>query len=237
MKKSLKRAFGAGILMLLTSVGAASAASVSYSFDEGELVVSQDGIRADTSTNGWDLFGMIVTATFGDGTTESLVWSPQLSWEGVQSGGFILEYGGNDWNLTSDRLLTSLLLEADEGNAMFDANTLSEGEAGNSPTTSGGYPFEIRGTDLLTGNIAVTYSGGVIMAGAPRGTDTFTDMLLDFTGLSGGGFIGTMSFNTDLDSLETAGDLTPLSPVPLPAGLPLLLVGLSAFGLYRRKRS
>jgi hypothetical protein len=237
MNKSFKRTFGAGLFILLSSVGAASAASVSYSFSEGEVVVSQDGIRADTSTNGWDLFGMIVTATFGDGSSERLVWSPLLFSEGVESAGFLLEYGGNDWNLSSDRLLTSLQLEADEGNAIFDTNLISEGEAGNSPTTFGGYPFEIRGTDNMIGNIAVTYSGGVIMADAPRGTDTFTDMILNFTGLSGGGFTGAMSFNADLDSLRTAGDLTPISPVPLPAGLPLLLVGLSAFGLYRRKRS
>ena len=56
-------------------------------------------------------------------------------------------------------------------------------------------------------------------------------MSVDFSGLWGGGLLGSMAFETDLDTLRVAGDLT---PVPVPGGLPLLASGALLLGLARR---
>lgn len=214
----------------------AGAATISIATNENDPYVSQLGIRADTGTVGADLGGMIVTAGFADGTTETLVWAPTFAQDGGVSGiGFSLFYGYRNFELSVMQAMTSLTMFAAPGNAMFDIET--PGEIGDTYGTKIGFSFRLPDTDTHVGEIGVTYTGAVTIDGHDRGIDVFTTMIVDFTGLAGGGLANHLSFATDLDSLEVAGDLVPApSEVPLPDSLPLLAAGLAMFGLSRRRK-
>lgn len=234
----------AAIALLTLSVHSAEAATATFSSDEGTLHLTENGIGSNTSTFGTDLVGMQVTATYVDGTFEVLTWE-NLNREfdeyagGVSSANMSLEFRGWDYfTMTASRLLATLEMDASTGNALLDIGMHHESDVDNTPTTHGGHPYRTVSGDALTGNIHATYSNGIILNGSPRGTDTFTTVLVDYTGLEGGGFFGTTVFDTDFDTLAVQGDLTPMiSTVPLPAGFPLLLAGLAAFGFCRRKQS
>ena len=234
------RNFSAAVLVTAAGATVASAATVNIDRIESNAVVSENGIRDNTATLGSDLPGMLVTATFDDGSSETMVWEQILNARGgVSTTGFSLLFAGRDFDLNTSRIVSSLLLQAGLGNAVWDTiYGQSVDDPENTVGTTGGYPFEVKGGDPVDGEINVTYSGVFEVAGNPRGSDAFTDMFVDFTSLVGGGVTGLFSFNSDLDSLEVAGDLTPIevSTVPLPAGMPLLLAGMALLGLQRRRR-
>lgn len=228
----IARHFAAAVAFTLVGVAGAQAASVDIDRVETDPVISQFGMDPFTGSIGSDIVGMLVTAVFDDGATEELVWTKLPNHTpGVSTTGFSLKHEGLPWELKSDRLLTSLLFEADLGGAIFD--TLADDSTNNTTGTHYGFPFMITGGDPLVGTIAVTYSGSFIIQGSSRATDTFTDMFVDFSGLEGGGFLGTLFFDTDMDNLLVNDDF---SPVPLPGSLALMLPGLAALGLARRKR-
>lgn len=185
---------------------------------------SQDGIRDDTATRGRDLIGMVVTASYVDGTTEEVVWGSTRGGGQATGSGFNLFFGWSEFQLSVTKSLASLSLDARTGNAIFD---MSRSRLSGEDTygTKIGYPFEIAGAYDPAGTIDVTYAHNFFVAGHGRATDAYTLMTIDFTGLDGGGLDNDLQFRTDLDSLEVAGDL---SSVPLPAALLMLT---SAFGL------
>ena len=223
--------------MALTGLGAAQAATVNIFTMNGNAQETQFGIRAETGTNGSDLFGALITATYLDGTSEQVVWERTYrSSEGIASGADIgLYMRSGPIEIMANRTLTSLLFQLAPASTIFDMRGTLEGRPGNTPTTKRGVPFSIAtGGDLLDGIINVTYSGIVNLAGMAAQGDAFTDMLIDYSGLTGGGFLGTMSINGDMDTLAVAGDL---SPVPLPASLPALAMGLGAMGLFRTRKT
>lgn len=227
-------AFGLGVFGALS----ASAATVSIATDEGILMSTQHGIRSNTSTTGLDLAGMQLRASFADGAVEDLVWEAYDIYTngGTTSTGFSINAGWEGFHLTTTRVLTSLTFFAATANTIFDMLKLNDGDEGNTLTTKWGFPFEIYGGDDVEGDIHVSYANAVLLEGQPRGADAFTDMTVDFSGLAGGGFSGYLFFNSDMDSLAVAGDLVPV-PVPLPAGLPLLLGALGGLALLRRGRA
>lgn len=231
-------------VILAASVGSAAlfvsatadAATISIDTDEGAGVISEYGLRTDTSVDGQDLDGMLVTLTYGDGTSEVLTWRAIDRFAGRVASAAIDIYSlRGRFEMTAVKTLTSMMMEAAPANAVFDmTGTSTPGD-----DTAGsliGYPFEILDGDPGDGEINVTYSNGVTVRGYERGVDTFTTMFADFSGLENGGLLGSFWFRTDLDSIAVAGDLTPVSPVPLPAGMPLLLVGLAGLGIMRRRR-
>lgn len=228
-------AFALGGVLSTTAV---SAATVTIDAVLGTPMITQSGIRADTATRGTDLAGMVVRAVFGDGTISDLTWQAYDPYTngGTTTTGFSLAAGWNGFHLETTRQLSSLTLFGATGNALFDILPAYEGEPGNTPTTKNGYDFDIKDGDPGAGEIGVTYSDAVTLAGTVPGADAFATMRVDFTGLSAGGFTGFLHFTTDLDSLAVAGDLVPAA-VPLPAGMPLLLGGLGVLAVARRRRT
>ena len=237
MQNRCLKACAAVFAMSLFSLGAAEAATVNIFTTTGQAQETEFGIRAATGTDGSDLAGALITATYLDGTSEQLVWERTYrSSEGVALGADIdLYMRSGPLEITADRTLTSLLFQLASASTIFDMKGNLEGRPGNTPTTKRGVPFSIAtGGDFLDGIINVTYSGIVNLAGMAAQGDAFTDMLIDYSGLTGGGFLGAMSINGDMDTLAVAGDLT---PVPLPASLPALAIGLGAFGFVRTRKT
>ena len=145
-------------------------------------------------------------------------------WRG---GGQLHQHDVRKWALHAER-------RSNAGNTFFDII----GSKGDDPTntigTDWGFPFRVEGGDPLTGEIVVTYENGLHVAGQTRASDTFTKMTVDYSGLEGGGLFGTTIFKTDLDELAVPGDL---SAVPLPAGMPLLLLAFGTLGLVHRRKA
>lgn len=258
-------ALGTALSLILTSGAFAATVNISTETGAAmETVYGFPPSAFDsTNTRGTDLAGAQVTATFKDGTTgaitsETLTW---LAFNLYQDGGV----NGLNWSLFQQgtptvslvsigRLMTSLTIDLStsqsvrlssdavpvliyKGASVFDITPADE-NAGSTASTLGtefGSAFEFDAFSAPTGSVEVTYSGAVNIVGAPAVGDIFTTMKVDFTGLDGGGFMGSTNYSSDQDTLLVPGDLVPVSPVPLPAGLPMLVAALGGLALLRRR--
>lgn len=182
------------------------------------------GFRADTSSRGVDLDGAKITATYADGSTEILTWHASDPYtNGGASGDNIVMTFGWDWHhLTTEKLLTSLKIDLQPASSVFDTTTDAEDfPAGDStPGSKIGFPFKLEPEyEDIDGNITVTYSGTVNIAGSPALGDVYTTMVIDFSQLSAGGLIGKIKWNSDIDTLQKAGDLVPTCATCLVRGV------------------
>jgi hypothetical protein len=227
------------ILMAGFGSVAAQAATLDLGFDLEVDYQTVDGVRTNTSTYATDIAGSIVTATYTDGTTETLIWERLSEWTGdVVSTGMDLAFQWWGFDLTTTNRLKSLSFDLAPSGTIFDAG-YTEGTVGNTPGTYGGIPLHLTefnsSTDApdtsVIGTVEATYSGLVQLVGHAPGMDAFTRLLIDFSGTEGGGLLGAVTLALDMDVLE--GGANDLSPVPLPAGILLLLAGLGAFGFLR----
>ena len=237
----------AAAMAVLAAFGptATEAATVNISTDEGRLHVSEHGIRTRTNKDGVTSFytavygshilGMEVMATYTDGTSEKMSFTSMGGrLAGAIGSGMSLTYERRDWIVSTTKNLASLVIDAATGNAVFDIlRSPSDGMGDDTYGTSYGFGYRTSGGDALEGAINAEYQNGVIVRGHARGKDTFTTLAMDYTGLKGGGLLGTTFFHSDLDSIHVAGDLT---PVPLPAGLPLLAGGLFLLAPLRNRK-
>lgn len=181
------------------------------------------GFRADTVSRGVDLAGAKVTATYADGSTETLTWRAFDSYTYGGAVGENIEMSfGYDWHeMSTTKLLASLKIDLQPASSVFDT-TFGHDDSPNgdsTPGTKNGYPFKLEPTyEGISGNISVTYSGIVNIAGSPAVGDAYTTMLIDFSQLSGGGLLGGLKWNSDIDTLENSGDLVPTGATCLVRG-------------------
>lgn len=171
------------------------------------------GFRDDTATRGVDLAGAKITAVYADGSTETLTWAAYDPYtNGGASGSNIEMSFGWDWhNLTTTKPLASLKFDLQPASAVFDTTFDYDSTTGvSTPGTKNGFPFELEPSyaDLI-GDITVTYSGTVNIAGSPAVGDIYTTMVIDFSQFPDGGYLGKLRWNSDIDLLEEAGDLVP----------------------------
>lgn len=229
----------AGIMAL----SPAQAATVEVEYDLNLAYHSEHGIRSNTGTSVRDLVGMDIVATYTDGTTEVWDWiytNPYSVWDAGTdhiSDNLTIDFINHRFAISAVKSLASLAFDLVGANAIWDVGTYLDTDPRNSPTTKRGHEFRIRSgnSDALEGEVRASYSDHVQIGNHLTGEDAFTHLLVDFTGLAGGGFAGDMSWSADTDSLAFAGDLAPVVPaVPLPAGGLLLLTALGAFELKRR---
>ncbi len=207
---------------------------MSYDYDDGHVMKSMYGLHEDTAATGASIVGSIIKATYVDGTSEELTWEQTGRWTGGVSGGFItMSLERAFFAMETTKRLATLMFDAAAGGALFDITKY--GTVG----SKWGYRFREytdNGIAPLTGEIGVRYSGLVVVDGDTNQSSTYRRMLVDYTGTEGGGALGYTEFNSDLDDLAFDGDLVDLTPVPLPASLPLLLGGFAGLGLLRRRK-
>lgn len=164
------------------------------------------GVRSDTSSRGVDLEGAQITATYADGTSETLTWKALDPYTtGGASGTDINMFFGYSWHeLTTTKTLASLSIDLSPANSVFDTTTAMGDDPGD-PSTPGslnGFPFKL-GPDYedTAGEITATYSGIVNLSGSAPVGDLYTTLTIDFSGLPGGGLLGRLDWNSDIDTM------------------------------------
>ena len=192
--------------------------------------------------------GMSVTAYFG-ASSETVSWAVTGAGAGsaVGSSWSINESGdtfGGSWNLASSttQSMTRLVINGQPGDTMFDvaidsSGNILSGDGGSSGVhgTDGsalGWTFDTN-TNI---NMTATYRNAVALGAATPVGDLYTTLDMVFTdGLAIG---AGLSFISDTDSAETAGDITPSVPEPTTFIIWSLLgaIGLTA-GRYRRRKA
>lgn len=226
------------------AAGAAQAATINVLREANNPHQSAYGMHPDTGVEGSDLDGAQISATFADGTTETLTWMADRtlyteptgeSYYGINGAAngnnidFFMSWQG--FEMTTTSLLSSISINVAPGNAVFDTRTNLDTDPNGGSTTGSSFGFEFflyPEYSALPGVINVAYSGIVNLAGSLAVGDLFTTMTVDFTGLNGGGVLGGLNFLSDLDSMLYANDLT---PVPLSTSMAFLLFGLLGLGL------
>ncbi|WP_370399258.1 VPLPA-CTERM sorting domain-containing protein [Sulfitobacter sp. JB4-11] len=247
-----------GTAVLFGSAMTAGATSVTVVTQDGTPFASTVGVRDDTGSRGVDLVGAKVTATYSDTSSEVLTWGALDPFTaGAAQGtdfGIYMDFEGFDIRATKQLsmlkidLSTSSSIADGSGQSVFDILTAEGLEPGNTPSSSFGFPVTFddkpftqvsffgtllapgETTEAPAGSVIATYSNIVSVGGAAPQGDLFSTLALDFGGLDSGFFFGEANFETDVDTLRIA------APVPLPAGLPLLIAGLGGLGLLRIRR-
>lgn len=182
-----------------------------------------NGFRADTSSRGVDLAGAKVTATYADGSTESLTWRAfdSYTFGGASGNDIAMSFGYESHSLSTTKLLASLKIDLQPASSVFDTTFDYEGLPNSNSTlgSKNGFPFRLEPEyENVSGNITVTYSGIVNIKGSPAVGDTYTTMVIDFSQLSAGGLLGEIKWSSDIDTLEQAGDLVPTGATCLVRG-------------------
>lgn len=221
---------------LLATAALTSQASVINVVTDTSVVDTIPGVTG-YATTGAQMAGLLVTATFNNGFTQTLAWATT----GTQSGGV----SGNGWGLatTGDTFsslfnytvsatrgqLLSLVLDATGSKQVTLFDTTFGGATG-TPGSATGRTFEIA-SGCVSCNVTATYSSVVAIAGSAAVGDLFHVLSLTF--VNGTGPTAAFAFRQDIDNdtrLNTGF-------VPEPGAVSLLALGLLAMGTILRRRA
>lgn len=167
---------------------------------------SDYAIREDTSSRGVDLDGAQITAIYADGTSETLTWKALDPYTtGGATGDNIDMFFGYSWHeLTTTKPLASLQIDLETANSVFDTTFAMDDDPldPSTPGSKNGFPFKLSPEyEAISGNITATYTGIVNLAGSPAVGDLYTTMIVDFSDLPGGGLLGDLVWNSDIDTM------------------------------------
>jgi hypothetical protein len=181
------------------------------------------------SITGEDMAGMLVTATFGNGTSQTVAWeatgadagaAAAFSWSLSQTGNTIGDFDGTTifgiWTLASNRNIVSLTVDAFAGDVIFDT------EFGDPFANGSGDGREFTYDDTLA-TVSAAFS------------DNYMDELfgtMTLTGLNGNP--GNLLIAGG-SSLEFLIDTDLIHQVPEPATLFFFMSGLIALVVSRKK--
>jgi hypothetical protein len=226
------------VLGVALVAGNATAATVTVNTDNSNLLVTT-GLTG-FATSGDEMTGMVVTADFSNGASETLNWAVTGAGSGGVTGGlFSLNMSGDTftapWTLVNTNaapgaVLTNLTINAGAGDTVFDIVNGPFGTDG----SADGRAFE-EFSAPIPGDITALYSNPVALSGDPFVGDLYALLSVDFTELLDAGLLVGLQFDfrADTDNLFISGDLR---PIPLPAALPLMLTGLGVLGFLARRR-
>ncbi len=229
------------VLMFGATV-AASAATVIIDFSQGTRFNTE--AISNAAVNGADMTGMQVEACNVDNVCRSATWAASLG--EADSGGVV----GDGWSITqtgdtfsssftvslTDFAASRLTFNGRGAGLAFD--TVS-GAAG-SPGSDDGKPFALgRVDDLFSGrDFLVSYTDALLVDGKMYG-DLFTVMTVNWgLDISNQEFL----FVSDTDKITRGSTISPFvpgtpNPVPEPATLALVGLGLLAAAAARRRRA
>lgn len=225
------------------------------------MVVEDPGTQRNVSgishvVEGDDMAGILVTATFFDGSFETVPWAASGIGAGIASGtDWSLSAVGDtyftDWILTNDRGsgLTTLEIDAWSGDMAFDLSFGTLGLEIGTPTSDLGFTFgdllSVSALYQLPGSDATaTYSDLVALSPSSPVGDLYGRLTISFDGTSignldegfpsGGGPLNAypeFRFRTDTDAVQ---------PVPEPStvalGLTAAVFGTVGFAVRRRRK-
>ncbi len=235
--KHAKTVLGMGIALSAAVMNVNTAAAATYISNDPGTTWTANGI--DEHTMGNEMKGMLVTALFTDGSSQTAAWKAGLPLAGHASGSkwSLSEWGDTFsylfvdgiWNLEnkSGKNIRSLTLDGAPGNTVFDRTHPSIG----TPGSSLGKDFHAISSPSGV-NLNVTYRDAVALVGESPVGDLYRVLDIEFSGSSGLRSGKCFSFYADTDN---ACGLTPAIPLPAAAWTGLsMLGGLGILGRVRK---
>jgi len=222
---------------LALGYGSANAATVNISTNPGTTL--ETTALAGFATSGDMMKGMVVSVTFADSTTQNATWDATGAGAGGATGtGFTIAESGNtfgaNWTLanTSTQAIIGFTLDGAPGSTLFDRDFNGNGSEG-TPGSANGSDFSISAPADIVAD--VTYTNQTAIKGTAPVGDIWAFLAVSIQG-NGLAADTSLVFSQDTDSLAEPGDITPGTPIPLPAGAGPGLILLGVVGLLAKAR-
>lgn len=222
-------------VMLLSS---SAQAAITINYDAGTTYSTT--ALTGYATTGSMMDGMLVTAYFVGGGSETVLWEDDTATgtaagmaEGANWG--LYENGdtfGSIWEFSSVVDISKLVIQAGPGNTVFDLTwplgAVPPNDTEGTPGSARGWTFDYQGNanDI---NLDVTYSDLVALNGSPAVGDLYLNLEIVFKdGYSASA--APFQFIQDTDNLKYSGDITPISE---PSMMILFFSGLAGLAGFR----